>query len=82
MVSESIPFSTKTTLILLIQHFFLQKTSIFVKNSTFTQMNGVRAVLEIFYFRFHFLPEKKLLLMKFLSFTDYASGIRPPNCSK
>ena len=41
VVSENIPFSTKAVLILLMSVFFGQ-------NSTFTQSNSERAVLEIF----------------------------------
>ena len=46
---------------------FLQKINIFGKNSTFTQSNSMRAVLEIIYFCFQFLQDKSLLLMKMLS---------------
>ena len=42
--SETIPLSTKTPLTLLMSAFFLQKICIFVKNSTFTQGNSMRAV--------------------------------------
>ena len=41
VVSKNIPFSVKALLILLMSAFF-------AKNSTFTQSNSVRAVLEIF----------------------------------
>ena len=41
VVSENIPFSTKALLILLMSTFF-------GKNSTFTQSNTVKVVLEIF----------------------------------
>ena len=47
VVSENIPFGTKTLLILLISTFFCKKSAFFGKNSTFTQSNIVRAVLEI-----------------------------------
>ena len=54
--SENIPFSTKTSLILLMSAtFFLQKIRIFSKNNTFTQSNSMDAVLEILYLCFHFL---------------------------
>ena len=45
------------------QHLILLKNSILGKNSTFTQSNGIKAALEILYFRFPFLEDKKLLLM-------------------
>ena len=41
------PFSIKALLILLIA-FFYRKSASFVKNSTFTQSDSVRAVLEVF----------------------------------
>ena len=41
VVSENKPFSIKTSLI-------LQMSAFFAKNSTFTQSNSMRAVLEIF----------------------------------
>ena len=55
LVSKNIPFSAKALLILLMLIFFLQKISIFGKNSTFTQSNSVKVVLEIFKFCFQFL---------------------------
>ena len=48
LISKNIPFSTKLLLILLMSAFFLQKSGFFSQNSTFTQCNSVRAVLEIF----------------------------------
>ena len=49
VVSGHKPFSINNPLILVMSAFFLQKISIFLgKNSTFTQSNSVRAVLEIF----------------------------------
>ena len=48
LASENIPFSNKPFLIFLTSAFFLQKISIFIKISTFTQSNSVRAVLEVF----------------------------------
>ena len=48
-VLENIPLSTKTLLLLLMPAFFFDKKTAFsAKNSTFTQRNNVRAVLEIF----------------------------------
>ena len=47
-VSENMPFSTKAPLILLMPEFFDKKSAFFGKNSTFTQSNSVRAVLQIF----------------------------------
>ena len=45
---RNIPFSTKVALILLMSALFCKKSAFFGKNSTFTQSNGVRAMLEIF----------------------------------
>ena len=64
--SRKYTFSTKNTLIFLISAFFLQKIIIFGKNSTYTQSNSMTAVL---------------LLMK-TCFTNDASGIGLPDCSK
>ena len=47
VVSENVPFSTKTPSILLMPAFF-GKNSIFDHYSTFTQNNSLRAVLDIF----------------------------------
>ena len=55
VVSENIPFSTKNPLILMISIFFAKNQQLLVKNSTFTQNNGMRAVLEVFQFYFQFL---------------------------
>ena len=50
---------------------FLAKISIFSKkNSTFTQGNSVRAVLEIFKFCFNLLSDKKVTINENISFTD------------
>ena len=47
-VSENIPFTIKASLTLLVSVFFLQKMTVILgQNSTFTQSNSVRAVLEI-----------------------------------
>ena len=46
-VSENILFSTKALLILLMSAFLCKKSFV-GKNSTFTQSNNVRAMLEIF----------------------------------
>ena len=40
--------STKAFLLLLMSAFFLQKTNVFGNNSTFTQSNNLRYVLDIF----------------------------------
>ena len=48
VVLENIPFSTKTTLILLMSAFI-------IKNITFTQGISMRAALEILQFRFQLL---------------------------
>ena len=54
LVSENVPFTTKTPLILLMSAFILQKIAFLVKSNTFTQSNSIRAVLEIFQFCFQF----------------------------
>ena len=61
--------------------FFCKKSMIFGQNSTFTQRNSVRLVSQIFQFCFPFLEYERSLLMK-ICFTDYASGIQLPECSK
>ena len=48
VVSENIILSTKDLLILLMSAFFCKKAAFFGQNSTFTQSNSGRAVLEIF----------------------------------
>ena len=51
LVPENIPFSTKTTLILLMSAFFCKKKTFsvfFEKESTFTESNSMRVVLEAF----------------------------------
>ena len=48
VVSENIPFSTKTPFIFLMSTFFCKKSAFFVKNSTFPQSISMKAVLEIF----------------------------------
>ena len=48
VVSEIVSFSASTTLILLISAFFCKKSAVFGKNSTSTQSNSMKAVLEIF----------------------------------
>ena len=45
-ISENIPYSTRTSLILPIEAFLLQNSSIFGKNSIFTQGNDMKAVLK------------------------------------
>ena len=43
----------------------------------------MRAVLEIFYFCFQFLQDKrKVTITENITFADSVSGIRPPDCSK
>ena len=51
---------------------------------TFTQSNSVRALLEIFQICFHFLLDlfSQSAINDNISFTDYTSGIRLPECSK
>ena len=53
---------------------FLQKITIFVKNSTFTQSNSTRAMLEIFSSVFSFA--RLVTINKNVTFIDHASGIR------
>ena len=47
-VSENIRCGTKGDLMLLIAAYFCNKSALFDENSTFTQQNNMRAVLEIF----------------------------------
>ena len=54
-VSEIIPFSTKALLKLLISAFLARNQRFFWQNSTYTQNNSIKAVLEIFWFCFQFL---------------------------
>ena len=48
VVSENIRCGTKADLMLLIAAYFCNKSALFDQNSTFTQRNNMRAVLEIF----------------------------------
>ena len=75
VVSENVPFSTKTPLILLISAFF-------GKNNTFTQSNSLRAALDIFLVLFSIFVRLKVTINESVSFTDYSSGIRLPDCCK
>ena len=54
IVLENIPFSTKVLLILLMSVYFCKKSVFSGNNSTYTQSNIVRAVLEIFLVLFSF----------------------------
>ena len=82
MVSENIPFSTNTLLIVLMPVFSCKKLEFFDKNGIFTQSNSVRAVLVAFYFLFLFFLRQKVTINENVVFTDYGSGIRLPDCSK
>ena len=53
VVSENIPFDTKLLLISLMSTCFCKRLA--GKNSTFTQSNSVRVMLEVFQFCFQFL---------------------------
>ena len=55
------------------------KSAFFGQYSKFTHSNSVRAVLEIFRSVFSFY---KVSINENISFTDYTSEIRLPNCSK
>ena len=55
VVSEIIPFSIKVLLIFLMSAVFCKGSAFYGQNSTFTQSNSVRVVLEIFYFCFQIL---------------------------
>ena len=62
------------------------KKSLFGKNSTLTQSNSVRNVLEIFQFSFQFFFKLKcyysmVTINENISFEDSASRIRLPDCS-
>ena len=48
VISEYTAFNTETPITLLISTFLCKKSESFGKNSTFTQSNSMRAVLEIF----------------------------------
>ena len=48
VVPENIPFSAKELLIFLMSEFLCKKSAFFGQNSTVTQSNSVRLVLEIF----------------------------------
>ena len=62
--------------------FFCGKKLAFLgKNSSITQSNSVRAVLEIFSSVFSFVRQK-VTINENVSFTVYASGIRLPDSSK
>ena len=55
-----------------------QNISIFGKISTFTQSNSMWALLEFF----SVFVRLKVIINENVSFTDYASGIQHPDCSK
>ena len=61
--------------------FFCKKLAYLGKNSSITQSNSVRAVLEIFSSVFSFVRQK-VTINENVSFTVYASGIRLPDSSK
>ena len=58
--------------------FFSKKLLFFVQKSTFTQSNNVAAVLVLF----SVFIRKKITITENITFADYISGIRPPDCSK
>ena len=58
--------------------FFSKKLLFFVQKSTFTQSNNVAAVLVLF----SVFIRKKVTITENITFADYISGIRPPDCSK
>ena len=60
--------------------FFCKKSAFLDKNSTFTETNTVRSVLEIFCPDCSFC--KKVTINENISLTNYASGIRLPDYSK
>ena len=53
---------------------FCKKLALLGQNNTFTQSNGVRVVLE--------MVRQKVTINENISFTDYASGMRLPDCFK
>ena len=79
LVPENIPFSAKELLIFLMSEFFCKKSAFFGQNSTFTQSNSVRPVLEIL---FSVFVRQKVTINENISFTDYVSKIQLPDCSK
>ena len=60
---------------------FLQKISLFIQNSTFTQSNSVSCV-RYFLVLFEVFVRKKVTFTENITSTDSVSGIRPPDCSK
>ena len=80
LVSENIPLSTKTSLILLMSAFFFCKNSTFFKNSTFIQQ--YESCVRDFLVLFSVFVSKKVTINENVNFTDHASGIWLPDCSK
>ena len=78
VVLENIAFSTKTSSILLMPAFL---SSIFRQNSTFTESSSLRAALDCSDLSSVFVRQK-VTINENLSFTDHASGIQLPDCSK
>ena len=61
---------------------FCKKLAFFGKNSTFTQTNNLRAVLEILLVLFSLFVRCKVIYDENVSFTEYAPGFQLPDCSK
>ena len=61
--------------------FFCKKSTFFGQNSTFTQSSSLRTVSD-FLFLFSVFVRQKVTINEDVSFTDYASGIRLPDCTK
>ena len=62
--------------------FFCRKSAFLDKNSTFTQSNSARSVLEVFLVLFSVFVRKKVTINENKGFTNYASRIWLPDCSK
>ena len=78
---ENIPFSTQAPLILLMSVSFCKKLAFFVQKSPLTQSNSVRAVLDLLVL-FSVFVRQKVTFTERRTFSDSASEIQPPNCSK
>ena len=76
--SGYITFSIKTPSILLMPALFCKRSTIFGKNSTFTQSNSMRVMLDLC----SVFGRQKVTLNENVSFKDHVLGSRSPDCSK
>ena len=81
IVTENIPFSTKALLVLLMSTFFAKNQPFWPKKYLYSKQWCESCVREFFSSVFSFC-KRKGSIDENISFTDYASGNRLPDCSK